>query len=150
MDFIKSMFIAASGLKAQTGRMRVIAENIANADSTGQTPGEDPYRRKVPTFTNSFDSKVEAELVKLGKVREDQSDFKLRYEPDHPAANDKGYVKMPNVSTLVEMADMQEATRSYEANLNVVKSSRSMMQKRSIFLEVDDRLADTGRRYNHV
>ncbi|KZK77646.1 Flagellar basal-body rod protein FlgC [Pseudovibrio sp. W64] len=129
MDFIKSMFIAASGLKAQTGRMRVIAENIANADSTGQTPGEDPYRRKVPTFTNSFDSKVEAELVKLGKVREDQSEFKLRYEPDHPAANDKGYVKMPNVSTLVEMADMQEATRSYEANLNVVKSSRSMMQK---------------------
>ncbi|MGG9999995.1 flagellar basal body rod protein FlgC [Pseudovibrio ascidiaceicola] len=129
MDFIKSMFIAASGLKAQAGRMRVIAENIANADSTGQTPGEDPYRRKVPTFTNSFDSKVEAELVKLGKVREDQSEFKLRYEPDHPAANDKGYVKMPNVSTLVEMADMQEATRSYEANLNVVKSSRSMMQK---------------------
>ena len=129
MDFIKSMFIAASGLKAQTGRMRVIAENIANADSTGQTPGEDPYRRKVPTFTNSFDSKVEAELVKLGKVREDQSEFKLRYEPDHPAANDKGYVKMPNVNTLVEMADMQEATRSYEANLNVVKSSRSMMQK---------------------
>lgn len=129
MDFMKSMFIAASGLKAQTGRMRVIAENIANADSTGQTPDADPYRRKVPTFTNSFDSKVEAELVKLGKVREDQSEFKLRYEPDHPAANDKGYVKMPNVNTLVEMADMQEATRSYEANLNVVKSSRSMMQK---------------------
>ncbi|GHB32405.1 flagellar basal-body rod protein FlgC [Pseudovibrio japonicus] len=129
MDFMKSMFIAASGLKAQTGRMRVIAENIANADSTGQTPDADPYRRKVPTFTNSFDSKVEAELVRLGKVREDQSEFKLRYEPDHPAANDKGYVKMPNVNTLVEMADMQEATRSYEANLNVVKSSRSMMQK---------------------
>ncbi len=129
MDFIKSMFIAASGLKAQTGRMRVIAENIANADSTGQTPGEDPYRRKVPTFTNSFDSKVEAELVKLGNVREDQSEFKIRYEPDHPAANDKGYVKLPNVNTIVEMADMQEATRSYEANLNVVKSSRSMMQK---------------------
>ncbi len=129
MDFIKSMFIAASGLKAQTGRMRVIAENIANADSTGQKPDDDPYRRKVPTFTNSFDSKVEAELVKLGRVREDPSAFKLKYEPDHPAANDKGYVKMPNVSTLVEMADMQEATRSYEANLNVVKSSRSMMQK---------------------
>ncbi|QUS54736.1 flagellar basal body rod protein FlgC [Pseudovibrio brasiliensis] len=129
MDFIKSMFIAASGLKAQTGRMRVIAENIANADSTGQTPGEDPYRRKVPTFSSSFDAKVEAELVKLGRVREDKSEFKLRYEPDHPAANDKGYVKMPNVNTLVEMADMQEATRSYEANLNVVKSSRSMMQK---------------------
>ncbi|KZL21339.1 Flagellar basal-body rod protein FlgC [Pseudovibrio axinellae] len=129
MDFMKSMFIAASGLKAQTGRMRVIAENIANADSTGQTPGADPYRRKVPTFSSSFDSKVEAELVKLGRVREDQSEFEVRYEPDHPAANEKGYIKMPNVNTLVEMADMQEATRSYEANLNVVKSSRSMMQK---------------------
>lgn len=129
MDFMKSMFIAASGLKAQTGRMRVIAENIANADSTGTTPGADPYRRKVPTFTSSFDRQVDAELVKLGKVQEDQSDFKLRYEPNHPAANEQGYVKMPNVTTLVEMADMQEATRSYEANLNVVRSSRSMMQK---------------------
>ena len=129
MDFMKSMFIAASGLKAQSGRMRVIAENIANADSTGQTPGADPYRRKVPTFTSSFDRQVEAELVKLGKVQEDQSDFKMRYEPNHPAANEQGYVKMPNVTTLVEMADMQEATRSYEANLNVVRSSRTMMQK---------------------
>ncbi|WP_068085656.1 flagellar basal body rod protein FlgC [Polycladidibacter stylochi] len=129
MDFYKSMQIAASGLKAQTGRMRVIAENIANADSTGRTPGADPYRRKMVSFENKFDREVGANLVELAKVQEDKSAFELRYDPHHPAANTKGYVKMPNVSTLVEAADMREAQRTYEANLNVIKASRSMMQR---------------------
>ncbi|WP_068314561.1 flagellar basal body rod protein FlgC [Polycladidibacter hongkongensis] len=129
MDFLKSLQIAASGLRAQTGRMRVIAENIANADSTGTTPGAEPYRRKVVSFESDFDRKVGAELVKLGKVAGDQSDFETRYEPSHPAADAKGYIKLPNVSTMIELADMREAQRSYEANLNVVRSSRSMVQR---------------------
>ncbi len=129
MDLIKSLFISASGLKAQNGRMRVIAENIANADSTGRTPDEDPYRRKIPTFKAHFEKEVGADLVKLGKVEEDTSPFLERYEPGHPAANELGFVKEPNVNTLVETVDMREAQRSYEANLNVIQATRRMVQK---------------------
>lgn len=129
MDFLKSIMIAASGLRAQNGRMRVIAENIANADSTAKTPDGDPYRRRVPTFVSKFDREMEATTVRLGRIEEDKSDFKTRFEPGHPAANDKGYVRMPNVNTLIESVDMREAQRSYEANLNVVKATRRMLQK---------------------
>ncbi|WP_102866828.1 flagellar basal body rod protein FlgC [Pseudovibrio exalbescens] len=129
MDFLKSMFIAASGLKAQTGRMRIIAENVANADSTGRTPDEDPYRRKIPTFQARLDRELGVDVVQLGKVQLDQSDFETRYEPSHPAADANGYVKLPNVNTLVESVDMREAQRSYEANLNVVRSTRAMLQR---------------------
>ncbi|MTI19282.1 flagellar basal body rod protein FlgC [Rhodobacteraceae bacterium RKSG542] len=129
MDLVKSIHIAASGLKAQSGRIRVIAENVANASSTGRTPEEDPYRRKVPTFKTSFDRELGAAVVELGRVQEDQSAFKARFEPGHPAANQQGYVQMPNVDTMVEAVDMNEAQRSYEANLNVVRSSRSMLQR---------------------
>ena len=129
MDFIKTLAIAASGLRAQAGRMRIISENIANADSTPSSPGTDPYRRKVPTFRAEFDRSVGAQLVELGKVQTDQSDFRLKYEPGHPAADKDGNVKYPNVNTLVEMADMREAQRSYEANINVVTATRRMLQR---------------------
>lgn len=129
MDLMKSLFVSASGLKAQNGRMRIIAENIANADSTGRAAGDDPYRRKIPTFKSHFAKEVGAELVELGKVGEDPSDFDTRYEPGHPAANAEGYVKTPNVNTLVETVDMREAQRSYEANLNVIEATRRMVQR---------------------
>lgn len=129
MDLIKSLFVSATGLKAQNGRMRIIAENIANADSTGRTPDEEPYRRKIPTFKSHFDKEVGAQVVQLGKVAEDSSPFEERFAPGHPAANDQGYVREPNVNTLVESVDMREAQRSYEANLNVIQATRRMVQK---------------------
>lgn len=129
MEFMQSLRIAASGLRAQNGRMRVIAENIANADSTARTPGADPYRRKVPTFVSKFDKDLGAATVTLGRVERDKTDFKTRYEPGHPAADANGYVKYPNVERLVETVDMREAQRSYEANLNIVTATRRMISK---------------------
>ena len=129
MDFLKSMAIAASGLRAQAGRMRIISENIANADSTPSAAGTDPYRRKVPTFQSEFDREMGVQLVELGKVQTDTSDFKLKYEPGHPAADVNGNVKYPNVNPLVEMTDMREAQRSYEANVNVISATRRMLQR---------------------
>jgi flagellar basal-body rod protein FlgC len=129
MDFLKTISVAASGLKAQSGRMRVIAENLANADSTARTPGGDPYRRKVPTFTNTFNRELEAHVVQLGRIRTDQSEFRTRFDPGHPAADEKGEVKLPNVSSLVEQMDMREAQRSYEANLNLVSATRRMTSR---------------------
>lgn len=119
-----AMAVAASALKAQQSRMRVIAENIANADSTARTPGGDPYRRRQPIFETS---RVEgASGVRLAEVRNDPSDFRLEYDPSHPAADARGYVKRPNVNTLIESMDMREAQRAYEANLNVIETARSM------------------------
>jgi flagellar basal-body rod protein FlgC len=129
VDFLKSLTIAASGLRAQAGRMRIISENIANADSTPSSPGANPYRRKVPTFRAEFDRALDAQVVGLGKVRTDSSDFRLKYEPGHPAADSNGNVKYPNVNPLVEMTDMREAQRSYEANINVISATRRMLQR---------------------
>jgi flagellar basal-body rod protein FlgC len=129
VDFLKSIAIAASGLRAQAGRMRVISENIANADSTAPTSGADPYRRKVPTFRTEINRALEAQVVSMGRVRTDQSDFRLKYEPGHPAADANGNVKYPNVNSLVEMTDLKEAQRSYEANINVISASRRMIQR---------------------
>jgi flagellar basal-body rod protein FlgC len=128
-EFNQSLRIASSGLKVQNGRMRVIAENIANADSTARTAGQDPYRRKVPTFVSKFDKELGAATVQMGRVQKDQSDFKRRYEPGHPAADADGYVKYPNVDALVETVDMREAQRSYEANLNIVSATRRMISR---------------------
>jgi flagellar basal-body rod protein FlgC len=128
-DFLRSMRIAAGGMRAQAGRMRVVAENIANANSTAQAAGGDPYRRKVPTFRTSFDRELQATTVQLGPVRPVQGDFQTRYEPNHPAADARGFVKIPNVNSLVEAMDLREAQRSYEANLNVVTSTRRMLQR---------------------
>lgn len=129
MDLIKTMKIAASGLRAQSGRMRVISENLANANSTALDPGGDPYRRQIPSFKSTFDRELQANVVEPGRTRLDRSEFTVRYEPGHPAADGNGYVKLPNVNTLVEMTDMREAQRSYEANLNVVRSARSMLMR---------------------
>ncbi|RTL50842.1 MAG: flagellar basal body rod protein FlgC [Bradyrhizobiaceae bacterium] len=128
-DFLRSMSIATSGLRAQAGRMRVISENIANADSTAQTPGGDPYRRKVPTFTSELDRSLDAQVVSLGRIKPDTSSFRLKYEPGNPAADSSGNVKYPNVNSLVEMTDMREAQRSYEANLNIISATRRMIQR---------------------
>jgi len=129
MDFLRSIAIAASGLRAQAGRMRVLSENIANADSTAATPGGDPYRRKIPTFSSELDRTLEAKMVALGRVTTDPSDFRLKHEPGHPAADANGNVKYPNVNSLVEMMDMREAQRSYEANINVITASRRMIAR---------------------
>lgn len=126
-DFLNSLKISASGLHAQSARMRVIAENIANADSAGKTPGEDPYRRRIPTFKAEFDREMGGYNVKIGRMAYDKSDFESRYEPGHPAADASGYVRYPNVNPLVEAMDMREAQRTYEANLNVVSSTRQMV-----------------------
>jgi flagellar basal-body rod protein FlgC len=123
------MGIATSGLRAQAGRMRVISENIANADSTGSSPGADPYRRKVPTFTSQLDRALDAKTVGLGRVVPDTSNFRTKYEPSNPAADQNGYVKYPNVNPLIEMTDMREAQRSYEANLNLIGATRRMIQR---------------------
>src|SRR5215475_2249108 len=102
-DFARSMSIATSGLRAQAGRMRVISENIANADSTAPTAGGDPYRRKVPTFSSALDKTLDAKVVTLGKIRTDQSAFHVKFEPSNPAADATGYVKYPNVNPMIEM-----------------------------------------------
>ena len=120
--------VAASALKAQQARMRVIAENIANANSVSDTKGGDPYRRQVPIFTpQRLGGGVEG--VKMSKVVPDQTAFKTEYVPGNPAADAKGYVKLPNVDSLIEALDMREAQRAYEANLNVIETSRSMEQR---------------------
>jgi flagellar basal-body rod protein FlgC len=129
MDFFKSIEIAASGLRAQAGRMRVIAENIANSDSTASTPGADPYRRKIPTFRTEMNRALEARVVMVGRTQPDQSQFQLKYQPGHPAADTNGNVKYPNVNGLVEQTDMREAQRSYEANINVIGATRRMLQR---------------------
>jgi flagellar basal-body rod protein FlgC len=126
---MKTLAIAASGLRAQAGRMRIISENIANADSTPTAAGAEPYRRKLPTFTSELDRSMDVQLVELGKTQIDSSDFRLKYEPGHPAADQNGNVKYPNVNSIVEMADMREAQRSYEANINVVTATRRMIQR---------------------
>ncbi len=128
-DFARSMGIATSGLRAQAGRMRVISENIANADSTASTAGGDPYRRKIPTFSSALDSTLEANTVSLGRVMPDTSDFRVKHEPGNPAADAEGNVKYPNVNPLIEMTDMRDAQRSYEANLNVIHATRTMIQR---------------------
>jgi flagellar basal-body rod protein FlgC len=128
-DFARSMGIATSGLRAQAGRMRVISENIANADSTAQSAGGDPYRRKVPTFSSALDRTLDAQVVTLGKIRPDPSAFRVKHDPGNPAADATGDVKLPNVNSMVEMTDMRDAQRSYEANLNIISATRRMIQR---------------------
>lgn len=128
-DMMATLDVAASGLRAQTSRMRIIAENLANAQSTSQVPGGDPYRRRVPTFKSVMDRETGAQEVKMDGVKPDKGDFSRRFDPGNPGADKNGYVKMPNVNSLVEMMDMREAQRAYEANLNIVESARAMMSR---------------------
>ncbi len=124
-----SLFVASTGMRAQGIRLRVISENIANKDSTANIAGGDPYRRKMVTFKDIMDRNLGADTVNVRRIREDSSSFKLSYDPNHPAADEDGYVKRPNVSGLIEMMDMREAQRSYEANLNVIETSKTMLSR---------------------
>jgi flagellar basal-body rod protein FlgC len=129
MELNKALSISASGMDAQTTRLRVIAENLANENSTGSSPGADAYRRKTVTFGNQMDQTTGAELVSVTKIGQDMSDLPLRYDPSNPAANADGYVKLPNVNSFVEMMDMRDAERSYQANLAVMQTTRTMLSR---------------------
>lgn len=129
MSFNAAMDAAVSGLRAQTKRLRVVAENMANADTTANTPGGDPFRRKTISFKSEVDRATGAEHVAVREIGRDQSNFKRVYEPGHPGADADGYLLRPNISTIVEMMDMQEAQRSYEANLTMLTGARSMLQR---------------------
>lgn len=129
MDFTTSLYIAAAGMRAQSGRMRIIAENLANADSVSATGNGDPYRRRIPTMTSEFDRNLNATVVKLGDPVNDQADFRLQFDPGNPSADKQGYVRMPNVNALVEMMDMRDAQRAYEANLQVMDGARAMLTR---------------------
>jgi flagellar basal-body rod protein FlgC len=129
MDLQKALSISARGMNVQTTRLRVIAENLANQDTTGTSPNTQPYRRKTVTFANAMDKSVGAETVKVKKVGRDMGDLPLRFDPGHPAADERGYVKVPNVNSFVEVMDLKEAQRSYSANLNVLQVSRGMISR---------------------
>jgi len=120
------MRTASSGLQSQSVRLKVVSENLANMDSTGTTPGADPYRRKIVTFEQALDATTGAETVNVGHVIRDQKPFRKEYDPGNPAADPSGFVKRPNVEMMMEMADMREASRSYEANLQMIKQAREM------------------------
>ena len=128
-DLYSALSAASSGLRAQTIRIRLAAENVANANSTSETPGGDPYQRRMPVFRDMVDQETGARGVKVMRTAEDQSDFPVKYDPTHPAADENGYVKLPNVKTLIEMADIREAQRTYEANLNIIEGSRAMINR---------------------
>ncbi len=129
MDLTKTLAISASGMAAQTTRLRVIAENLANQDSTGSTPDADPYRRKTVAFTDRMDQALGVSTVRVESIDQDPSAFPLRYDPGNPAADPKGYVRTPNVNSFVEVMDMREAERSYSANLQVMQVSRGMLSR---------------------
>lgn len=129
MDLYKSMAVSASGMKAQGTRLKTIAENLANANTTAETPGDLPYRRKVVMFQNALDRQMGVDLVRVAKVDVDKKDFERRYDPSHPSADADGYVLLPNVNSVVEAMDMREAQRSYEANLSAVDSARQMLMR---------------------
>lgn len=129
MDLERTMLTSASGMQAQSARMRLIAENIANANSSSTVPGKDPYRRKVMTFAQALDQASGATTVKINKIMADPTPFKEKYDPGNPAANGDGYVKLPNVNSLIEMVDMKEAQRSYQANLTVIETAKHMISR---------------------
>lgn len=128
MDYLGSAIkVAASGLDAENARLRVVSENIANAQSTSKIPGGDPYQRKMVSFSSELDRASGTTEVKVDSIVRDNSNFELQYDPSHPAADESGFVKLPNVNLLVEMADMRDANRSYEANLQVLKQARDLI-----------------------
>lgn len=129
MDLMKAIQISAAGMHAQGTRVRVIAENIANADSLADTPGGDPYRRKIVTFQNLVDRELGVEKLAVKRIGVDPGEFGKRFDPHHPAADSDGYVKTPNVNALIEMMDFRQAQRSYEANLNAITLSKRMIQR---------------------
>lgn len=129
MNLMDSLMISAAGMRVQGERLRVVAENLANADSVSEVPGGDPYRRKTISFKNALDKELGFETVQVNKLGEDQSDFRIKHDPGNPAADERGYVKLSNVNSLIEMTDMREAQRSYEANLRAIEVARTMLQR---------------------
>ena len=129
MEIAKALAISARGMDVQTARLRVIAENLANQDTTGSEPGASPYRRKVVTFENRMDRALGVDAVRVKRVGPDEGALPQRYDPSHPAADAQGYVKLPNVNSFVEVMDMREAQRSYSANLNVLEVTRAMLTR---------------------
>jgi flagellar basal-body rod protein FlgC len=129
MELINAMSIGASAMRAQSTRLRVVAENMANADTAIGADGVNPYRRRLVNFKNELDRASGAKLVRVSDISLDRSDYKLDYNPTHPNADPDGYVRMPNVDVMVEMMDMREAQRSYEANVTMIENSRSMLQR---------------------
>ncbi len=129
MDLFKALKISASGMEAQAMRLRVVAENLANRDTTASEPGGDPYRRKTITFEARLDRSLGVETVRVKKLGRDESPFDTRFDPAHPAADEKGYVKVPNVNSFIEVMDMREAQRSYSANLAVLEVARGMLMR---------------------
>lgn len=129
MELFNAMDISASGMKAQGMRMRVISENVANSETTTNSPNEDPYRRKTISFQSEMDRSKGIEKVKVDRIDRDQSAYRMKYDPAHPAADQQGYVKLPNVNSLIETMDMREANRSYEANLSAIELSRGMLTR---------------------
>ncbi|MBF0168894.1 MAG: flagellar basal body rod protein FlgC [Alphaproteobacteria bacterium] len=128
-DLFSGVRISTAGLHAQGVRMRTISENLANADSLARSPGTLPYRRKVVTFKNVLDREMGANTVRVNRVTTDQADFGKRFDPTHPAADRDGYVLTPNVNPLVELMDMREAQRSYEANLTAINNTKAIIQR---------------------
>lgn len=129
-DIVDALMISANGMRAQGTRIRVISENVANAETTGLTPGADPYRRQTISFKNELNREMGVNLVSVNDIGEDDTaPFALEYKPDHPAADEEGYVKMPNVNAMLEMMDIREAQRSYEANLGMIEQSRAMIAR---------------------
>ncbi len=129
MDLARALTISAQGMDVQTTRLRVIAENLANQDTTGSTPGADPYRRKTVSFENRVDRALGKQSVRVKAIGRDNGPLQKRFDPSHPAADAQGYVKTPNVNSFVEVMDMREAQRSYNANLQVLEVSRGMLSR---------------------
>lgn len=129
MDLTKALTLSARGMQVQTTRLRTIAENLANQDTTASAPGAEPYRRKLVSFENRLDRELGAEAVRVRRIAPDQGALPTRFEPSHPAADAQGYVKTPNVNSFVEVMDMRDAQRSYSANLNVMEVTRSMLSR---------------------
>lgn len=136
-ELLNAMMISASGMRAQGTRVRVVTENVANADTTGKTPGSDPYVRQTIEFKNVLDREMGARKVKVDRIGKDgKTPFPLKYMPSHPAADARGYVKMPNVNSLIEIMDVREAQRSYEANLGMIEQTRNMIMRTIDLLRV--------------
>ena len=129
MELNKALGVSAQGMDVQTERLRVIAENLANQDTTATTPGGAPYRRKTITFANQMDRALGADVVHVKSIGTDKSALPQRYDPGNPGADARGYVSTPNVNSFVEVMDMREAERSYNANLSAMQTTRGMMQR---------------------
>lgn len=129
MELDRALRISAAGMEAQSSRLRVVAENLSNRDTTSEVAGGDPYRRKTITFTNRFDRALGANIIRVSRLGTTPGEFQTRFDPGHPAADSKGYVKVANVNSTTEVMDMREAQRSYSANLSVLEVTRSMLTR---------------------